>query len=97
MPTLSISTNGWHYIGWEYSWGSSSNYYIGIYVDGQWALMGSGQAPNQMRAPSGNLEIGRSNAGSYYLQGGLGVFFMAGSIKEYVEEFYQVTKGNFGF
>ena len=79
VTNIQISnTAGWHYIGFIYSWVSSSSYSMGLYADWQWSWMGAGGLPLAMRTPSSDFILGWSVRTGTYLHGAV-MGFVAGT------------------
>jgi len=89
-------TTGYHFIAFLFGWNNSSSYIIGLYYDGTWYPIGS--APYGMRAPAGNFEFGRTaDSGGFLLHGAVMTAFFAGTILDCYIDYYNYTKGLFGY
>lgn len=95
---VTVTTSGWHFVGFVYYYAASDNYYIRLYVDGVFTSNAAAGYP--MRAAAGDFEIcravGADGSSLFYLYGVPISAFWIRSVAAYsLIEYYHTTKGIF--
>lgn len=94
---ITLST-GWHFFGFEHGWSASGNNHTLIRYDTQTQSYDN-QAWLGMRTPTGDLQVGCSLNGSFWLDGKVATVWTAGympaSVGDVLREYFNLTQGVF--
>jgi hypothetical protein len=91
-------TTGWHFFGFENEWSASGSNHTLIRYDTQTQSYDN-QAWLGMQTPTGDLQVGCSLNGSFWLDGKVATVWTAGympaSVGDSLREYWNLTQGIF--